>query len=63
MQALDRIRCSRAAPLARRQACEGEQTVAGFLQAVGDGTVFETPVCTENLNPDIVVMKPAKDRA
>ena len=21
------------------------------------------PVCTENLNPDIVVMKPAEDRA
>ena len=21
------------------------------------------PVCTENLNPDIVAMKPAKDRA
>jgi hypothetical protein len=22
----------------------------------------QPPVCTENLNPDIVVMKPAKDR-
>jgi hypothetical protein len=25
-----------------------------------DGTV---PVCTENLSPDVVVMKPAKNRA
>jgi hypothetical protein len=24
--------------------------------------VFFTPVCTENLNPDVVVMKSAKDR-
>ena len=49
MQPLDRIRRSRAAPLARRQAGEGEQAVAGFLQAVGDGAVLEPPFADEGL--------------
>jgi len=29
-----------------------------FITLIGGGAV----VCTENLNPDVVVMKPAKDR-
>ena len=37
VQTFDLIRCPRVAPLARRQSCEGEQPVASFLQAVGDG--------------------------
>jgi hypothetical protein len=28
---------------------EGEEPVASFLQAVGDGTVFETPLADEGL--------------
>jgi hypothetical protein len=40
VQPLDRIGRARAAPLARRQSCEGEQPIAGFLQAVGDGAVL-----------------------
>jgi hypothetical protein len=39
VQAFDRVRCSRASSLARRQARESEEAVAGFLQAVGDGTM------------------------
>src|SRR5437868_15117897 len=43
MQSFDRIRRSRASPLARRQLRKAEQSVAGFLQAVGDGAVLEPP--------------------
>jgi hypothetical protein len=32
VQSFDRIGSARAPPLARRQSCEGEQPVAGFLQ-------------------------------
>ena len=39
----------RASPLARRQAGEGEEAVAGFLQAVGDGAVTEPPLADEGL--------------
>jgi hypothetical protein len=49
VQALNCIRRPRAAPLARRQAGEGEQTVAGFLQAVRDGAVLEPPLADEGL--------------
>src|SRR4051794_13689293 len=49
MQTLDRVRCSRASPLARRQAGEGEEALAGFLQAVGDGAVTEPPLSDEGL--------------
>ena len=49
MQSFDRVRCPRAPPLAWRQSCEGEQPVAGFLQAVGDGTVLEPPFADEGL--------------
>jgi hypothetical protein len=41
VQSVDRIGGPRAPPLARRQSCEGEKLVAGFLQAVGDGAVLE----------------------
>jgi len=49
VQPLDRIRRPCAAPLARRQAGEGEQAFAGFLQAVGHGTVLEPPLADEGL--------------
>jgi hypothetical protein len=49
VQPLNCIRSPRAAPLAWRQAGEGEQTVAGFLQAVGDGAVLEPPLADECL--------------
>jgi hypothetical protein len=38
-----------AAPLAWRQAGEGEQTVARFLQAFGDGAVLEPPLADQGL--------------
>ena len=59
-------------------ACAGEAAQAHALEAVVGLQVCKAhldllaliarfvelgrPVCTENLNPDIVVMKPAKDR-
>jgi hypothetical protein len=43
VQPLDRIGGAYAAPLARRQPGEGEEAVAGFLQAVGDSAVLEPP--------------------
>ena len=52
MQPLDRIGRARAAPLARRQSCEGEQPIAGFLQAVGDGAVLKPPLADEGLAAD-----------
>jgi len=47
MQALDRVRCSRASPLARRQAGQGEEALAGFLQAVGDRAMTQPPLADE----------------
>ena len=49
VQPLDRIGGAYAAPLARRQPGEGEQAVAGFLQAVGNGAVFEAPLADEDV--------------
>ena len=49
MQPLDRIGHARAAPLARRQSCVGEQPIAGFLQAIGNGAVLEPPLSDEGL--------------
>jgi hypothetical protein len=40
VQSFDRIGGAYAAPLARRQAGEGEEAVVGFLQAVGNGTIL-----------------------
>jgi hypothetical protein len=47
VQPLDRIGRARVAPLARRQSCEGEQPIAGLLQAVGDGAVLKLPLADE----------------
>src|SRR5262249_18661272 len=44
VQTLDRVRCSRASPLTWRQPCEGEQAVAGFLEAVGDRAMAQPPL-------------------
>jgi hypothetical protein len=52
VQSLNCIRRARAAPLAWRQAGEDEQTVAGFLQAVGDGAVLKPPLADEGLAAD-----------
>jgi SNF2-related domain len=49
VQALDRIRGACAAPLAWRQTGEGEEPVAGFLQAVCDGAMLEPPFAHEGL--------------
>jgi len=44
MQAFDGVCRPGALPLARRQAGEGEQVLAGILQAVGDGPVSQPPL-------------------
>src|SRR5215831_10455859 len=49
MKPFDRVCSARATPLARRQTREGEEPIAGFLQAVGDGFVFEAPLADEGL--------------
>ena len=48
MEAFDRVCGARAPPLARWQASEGEQAIARFLQAVGDGAVLEPPFADES---------------
>src|SRR6516164_3199462 len=40
---------SRASPLTWRQPCEGEQAVAGFLEAVGDRAMAQPPLADEGL--------------
>ena len=47
MQTFDRIGRASASPLAWRQTGEGEEPIAGFLEAIGDGTVPE-PTGTVN---------------
>src|ERR1700758_3191573 len=47
VQPLDGIRGPCALPLARWQPREAEEPVAGFLQTVGDGTMFEPPFADE----------------
>jgi hypothetical protein len=49
VQSLDGFGGSHALPLVRRQACEGEELVAGFFQAVGEGAVLEPPLADEGL--------------
>ena len=39
--------------MAWREAREGEQLVAGFLEAVGDGAAFEAPFADERLAPGL----------
>src|SRR5262249_55395816 len=43
------VLCSRASPLTWRQPCEGEQAVAGFLEAVGDRAMAQPPLADEGL--------------
>ena len=43
MQTFDRIRRSCRSPLALGQSGEGEQPIAGFLEAVGDTAAFQAP--------------------
>src|SRR5215218_9563672 len=50
VQPLDCVGRSRALPLARRQAREGEQALACFLQTVGDRTVLEPPLADKGLS-------------
>src|SRR6185437_6766520 len=52
MQPFDCVGGTRALPLARRQAGEGEEAVAGFLQAVGHGTMLQPPFADEGLAAD-----------
>ncbi len=47
METFDRVCGSRAPPLARWQASEGEQAIARFLQTVGEGAVLEPPFADE----------------
>src|SRR5260370_629997 len=47
MQPLDCIGGAHAAPLARRQAREGEQAFSCLLQAVRDGAMLEPPFADE----------------
>ena len=49
VQSFDGVCGPGALPLARRQAREGEQVVAGLLQAVGNGPVPQPPFAQEGL--------------
>ncbi len=49
VQSFDGVGCSDRFPLVARKAHEGEQAIAGFLQAVGDGAAFEPPFADEGL--------------
>jgi hypothetical protein len=49
VQSLDGIGGSDGLPLALREAKEREESLAGFLQAVGDGAALEPPLVHERL--------------
>src|SRR5438046_2558517 len=49
VQPLDRVGGASAAPLTWRQPGKGEEPVAGFLQALGNGAVLEPPFVEEGL--------------
>jgi len=51
MQAFDGVGCADRFPLAFGEAREGEQPVARFFQAIGDGAAFEPPFADEGLSP------------
>lgn len=59
VQALDGVGGARALPLALRQPREGEEPVAGFLQAVGDRTMLQPLFADEGLAPgfDLLVCR------
>src|SRR5450631_1259113 len=56
VQTFDRVGGAYAAPLARRQPREGEQSVSCLLQAVGDGAVLEPPFSNEGLAADLYLL-------
>ena len=49
VQPFDRVGGPRTLPLFRRQAGEAEQACASFLEAVGNGTMFDPPFTNESL--------------
>jgi hypothetical protein len=49
VQALDRVGGASATPLIWRQPRETEEPRAGFLQAVGDGAMLESPFADAGL--------------
>src|SRR5215472_12462615 len=53
VQPFDGVGGAHAFPLARRQPREGEQPLAGLLQAVGDGAMLEPPLADEGLAPPL----------
>ena len=53
VQALDCVRGSYRLPLARREAGESEEFVAGLLQAVAARAAFEAPFADEGLAPGL----------
>src|SRR5665811_1959447 len=56
VQTLDCICGAYTAPLARRQASEGEQTFPCLFQAVGDSAVLEPPFANEGLAADLYLL-------
>src|SRR6202171_4408821 len=56
VQTLDCICGAYTAPLARRQANEGEQAFSSLFQAVGDGAVLEPPFADEGLAADLYLL-------
>src|SRR6202034_2584408 len=56
VQTLDCICGAYTAPLARRQASEGEQAFSGLFQAVGDSAVLEPPFAYEGLAADLYLL-------
>jgi hypothetical protein len=57
MQPLDGVGGAHAAPLTWRQPREGEEPVAGFLQAVGDGAMLEPPFADKRLAPRLDLLR------
>ena len=60
VQPLDGIGGARAPPLTGRQPPEGEQPVAGFLQAIGDGAMLEPPFADEGFAPRLDLLAPCR---
>jgi hypothetical protein len=56
VQTLNGVGGPRAFPLARRQAGEGEETLAGLLQAVGDVTMTQPPLGDELATPILDIL-------
>src|SRR6202171_5031985 len=56
VQTFDCICGAYTAPLARRQASEGEQAFSSLFQAVGDSVVLEPPFANEGLAADLYLL-------